>query len=286
MQDKDILNALRTARAKERRRFGRFFGAALAFLLVFLVVVGVYIGTHSGGALPQTQTDATESTDLSEPVPEVSGVTNLLLLCANIEKTDLRFLTVIQINFDDNTYSVCSFSPRESVKADGRFAAFSEHYQMGGVKQLIRAVEAVSGITIDRYIASQDNSFKRAINSMGALVLSFPEQINYRCEDFAIVLLKGEQKMRGDDLLKYMRYCSALGDEGLRMQSEAVGACFKQYITEKTLAKKDNLYATLINALQSDISVMDFKKAGDKLAYMQRTDFDVQCIQYFRIIAD
>lgn len=284
MQDK--INALRNARDKERRRFGRFFGAALVFLVVFLVVAGVYIGTHSGGALPQAETDGTESTDSSEPVPEVSGVTNLLLLCTNTEKTDLRFLTVIQINFDDNTYTVCSFSPREAVKADGRFAGFDEHYQMGGIKQLVRAVEAISGIKIDRYIASHDNSFKRAINSMGAVVLSFPEQINYRCEDFAIVLLKGEQKMRGDDLLKYMRYCAALGDEGLQMQSEAIGACFKQYITEKTISKKDNLYATLINTLQSDISVMDFKKASDKLVYMQRTDFDVQCIRYFRIIAD
>ena len=280
------LKTLYTARQRERRRLGRFFGAVAVFLVVFLVVSAGYIGTHSGGALPKPETDETQSTDISEPIPEVSGVTNLLLLCTNTEKTDLRFLTVIQINFDDNTYTVCSFSPRESAKADGKFAGFAEHYQMGGVKQLIRAVEAISGITIDRYIASQDNTFKRAINAMGPLRMSFPEQVNYRGEDFAIVLLEGEQKMRGDDLLKYMRYCGALGDEGLQMQSAAIGECFKQYITEKTLSKSDNLYSTLINSLQSDISVMDFKKAKDKLTYMQRMDFDVNCIQYFRIIAD
>lgn len=278
------LHTFRTARQHERRRLGRFLGAAAVFLALFLAVCAVYIGLHSGGfSFGPDETSETGS-DAEQAVENVSGVRNLLLLCATQDKTDIRFLAVVQINFDENSYSVCAFSPRETADTGERFGSFLEHYQAGGVKQLIRAVESISGIHIDRYIASDDNSFKRAVNTMGPVVFSFPEQINYRGADFAIVLIEGEQKLRGDDLLKYLRYCGALGEEGLEMQANALGELFVQYINEKNLAKRDNLYSILINALSSDISVMDFKKAKPMLEYMQAVPFDVQSIRYFRII--
>lgn len=279
------LQTLRTARQRERRRLGRFFGAVAVFLALFFAFSAVYIGVRSGGFSLREPASELSSDMSTEPMPEVSGVKNLLLLCAAPDKTDIRFLTVMQINFDDNTYSISSFSPREAVNTGDRLATLLEHYRSGGVRQLIRAMETRSGIRIDRYIASDDNTFKRAVNSMGAVTFNFPEQINYRSEDFAIVLIEGEQKMRGDDLLKYMRYCGALGDEGLDMQSKAVGEMFVQYINEKNLGKMNNLYNSLINTVSSDISVLDFKKARGMLEYMQRTPFEIQCIQYFRVIA-
>lgn len=280
------LQTFRTARQRERRRLGRFFGAAAVFLALFLVVSAVYIGIHSGGFTFGADETTESATDTSQIVEDVTGVKNLLLLCATPEKTDIRFLAVVQINFDETSYSVCAFSPRETANTGDRFGSFLEHFQAGGVKQLIRAVEKISGIHIDRYIASDDNTFKRAINTMGPVVFSFPEQINYRGADFAIVLIQGEQKMRGDDLLKYLRYCGAIGDEGLRMQAVALGELFVQYINEKNINKRDNLYSALINALTSDISVMDFKKAKPMLEYMQAKPFEVQSLNYFRIIAN
>lgn len=281
------MQTLRTARQRERRRLGRFFGAVAVFLILFLVFSAVYIGVRSGGFSFGAKQDESETqTESAADLSQAEGIKNLLLVCSTPDKTDIRLLTVVQINFDDRSYTICSFSPRESVRTQERFGTFLEHYQQGGVKELTRAVETVSGIRIDRYIASDDNTFKRAINTMGALTFQFPQQINYRGADFAIVLIQGEQKMRGDDLLKYLRYCSALGDEGLQMQSEAIGVCFRQYFTEKNLDKKDNLYAALINTLQSDISVLDFKRSGAMLRSMQQNEYDVNCIQYFRVIAD
>ena len=281
------LQTFRTARQRERRRLGRFFGAVAIFLVLFLIFSAVYIGVRSGGFSFGDDANVSETEESSLPdVPDASGVRNLLLLCATPDKTDLRLLTVVQINYDDHTYSICSFSPRESVKTQDRFGSFLEHFQQGGVKELTRAVETVSGIRIDRYIASDDNTFKRAINAMGPVTFNFPHQINYRGSDFAIVLIEGVQKMRGDDLLKYLRYCGALGDEGLEMQSQAVGECFRQYFTEKNMSKKDNLYSTLINTLESDVSVLDFKRSGALLQSMQQYDFEINCIQYFRVIAD
>ena len=280
------MQTMRTAQQRERRRLGRFFGAVAVFLVLFLAVSAVYIALHSGGFSLRPEPESVSETESAVPVPDVSGVKNLLLLCASPDKTDIRFLSVIQINFDENAYAITSFSPREGANTGDRFGCLHEHYQEDGVKQLSRAVEALSGVHIDRYIASDDNTFKRAINGMGPVVFTFPEQVSYRGADFALVLIEGEQKMRGDDLLKYMRYCGALGDEGLDMQSRAIGEMFSQYINEKNMDKRDNLYSMLIGALTSDISVMDFKKSKDMLEYMLYTPFEIQPIQYMRIIPD
>lgn len=279
------MQEMRAAQQRERRRIKQFFGAAIVFLVLFLAVSAVYIGLHAGGFSFWSKEETESATDVSQvEVENISGVKNLLLLCTAPDKTNIRFMSVVQVNFDENAYAVSSFSPRETVNTGNRFGSFLEHYQAGGVKQLIRAVETISGIQIDRYIASDDNTFKRAVNTMGPIVMSFPEQISYRGSDFAIVLIKGEQKMRGDDLLKYMRYCSALGDEGLEMQSRAIGEMLCQYMTEKNLGKRDSLYSALIGMLTSDISVMDFKKSGDMLTYMVYTPFEIQPIEYLRII--
>lgn len=278
-------HSFKTEHQMRKMKRNRFLIAIACTVVLFSVFSLVYmiVGDLSGGV----ETDETESiTEYSVEIKEQTGVKNLMLFCTSNDKSSMRFLSVVQINFDDNTYTICSFSPNEMVNAGGVFASFFEHYKMGGAKQLKSALETLNGIAIDKYVGSTDKGFKYAINSVGSLVLSFEEQINYRSEDFAIVFIKGEQKIRGDDLLKYLRYCGALGDEGLLMQSEAIGEMFLQYITEKNIEKCDNLYASLINNVTCDISVLDFKKSKDMFRYMQTNEFKTECIDYFRVIAD
>jgi len=108
------------------------------------------------------------------------------------------------------------------------------------------------------------------------------EQINYRKSDFSIMLIEGEQKLRGDDLLKYMEYCKYIGDEGLDLQSEAVGMMLTQYINADNLAKSDDLFSSIINNVESDITVMDFKSANVALTYIAQNGFKVKTVAYFK----
>ena len=238
-------HSFKTERQIKIIRLKKFLLAVACSVVVFSVFSLMYMitGDYKGDGDSEVTQEVTEYTI---EIKEQTGVKNLMLYCTSNDKSSMRFLSVVQMNFDDNTYTICSFSPNEMVKANGIFASFFEHYQMGGAKQLQAAVETLNGIAINKYIGSTDKGFKNAINAMGALHLSFEDQVNYRSEDFAIVFIKGEQKIRGDDLLKYIRYCGALGDEGLIMQSEVICEMFKQYITEKNISKCDNLYSSLI----------------------------------------
>ncbi|MBQ3150261.1 MAG: LCP family protein [Clostridia bacterium] len=277
-------HSFKTEQQQRKDRIIRFLIAIICSAVIFLIFSLVYIivGDLSGGSDKEiTET----SVEYTVEIKDQSGVKNLMLFCTSNDKSSMRFLSVVQINFDDNTYTICSFSPNEMVNAGGTFASFFEHYQSGGAKQLQTALETLNGIAIDKYIGSTDKGFKNAINSMGPLILSFDEQISYRSEDFSIVFIEGEQKVRGDDLLKYLRYCGALGDEGLLMQSQTIGIMFSQYINEKNVSRCDNLYSSLINVLSSDISVLDFKKSKNIFRYLEATEFQTDCIDYFRVIS-
>lgn len=182
----------------------------------------------------------------------------------------------------DKTFTVCSQSEKERITVEGENETFLQHYLDGGAKRLVAAVEKFNGIKIDRYIASSDNGFKKAINTMGQFKLTLDEQINFRESDFSIMLIEGEQKLRGDDLLKYMEYCKFIGDEGLDLQAETVGMMLTQYINPDNLAKCGDLFSSIINNVESDVSVMDFKSAGDALTFIAQTGFKVQTVAYFK----
>lgn len=57
------------------------------------------------------------------------------------------------------------------------------------------------------------------------------------------MFVEGEQKLRGDDLLKYLRYCKFIGDEGLDLQAKTVGMMLTQYISNENLSKSDALFS-------------------------------------------
>lgn len=279
-------HSFKTEKQLQKSRRNKFLAATACTVAVITVFSFIYmiVSDLSTGAEDEQQTETTA--ELTLDGEKQSGVINLMLYCVSNDKSNMRFLSVVQINLDDNSYSISSFSPNETVNADGTYASLFEHYQLGGAKQLKRAVETLNGISISKYVGSTDNSFKNCVNSMGSLILSFDEQVNFRNEEFSIVFIEGEQKIRGDDLLKYFRYCGALGDEGLLMQSEVIGEMFGQYINERNIEKSDNLYSSLINYLDCDISVLDFKQSKDLFRYLLTNEFKVYCIDYFRVISD
>ena len=61
--------------------------------------------------------------------------------------------------------------------------------------------------------------------------------------------------MSGDTLLKYLR-CY---DDNPRRQCEILALVFRQKLIRENLDRADKLYETIINRVESDISVFDFQ---------------------------
>jgi LCP family protein required for cell wall assembly len=279
--------SFKTEKERQRQKTKRFLVGFFSFLIAFACFSTLYLLiTYDFDLSPLLNARGEEETsEPTEPVSEFAKeVTPLhfLLFCTNSEVSELRFVVVVRVDMNKKVFTVCSLSENERVSVDGVNETFLQHYLNGGAKRLVTAVERFNGIKIDRYISSSDNGFKKAVNSIGQFRLTLNEQINYRNGDFSVMFVEGEQKLRGDDLLKYLRYCKFIGDEGLDLQAKTVGMMLTQYISNENLSKSDALFSSVINNVESNITVMDFKSAAQALSFIAQTGFKTETIAYFK----
>lgn len=279
--------SFKTEKERQRQKTKRFLVGFFSFLVAFACFSTLYLLiTYNFDLSPllnaRDEEDTTEPTEIASEYTSGADLSHFLLFCTDSEVKELRFVIVVRVNMNEKTFTVCSLSEKERVTVEGKNETFLQHYLDGGAKRLVAAVEKFNGIKIDKYIASSDNGFKKAINYAGQFRLTLDEQINYRKSDFSIMLIEGEQKLRGDDVLKYMRYCKYIGDEGLDLQADAVGMMLTQYINADNLAKSDDLFSSIINNVESDITVMDFKSASQAFSFIAQTGFKTETVAYFK----
>lgn len=279
--------SFKTEKERQRQKTKRFLVGFFSFLIAFACFSTLYLLiTYDFDLSPllnaRGEEETSEPTEPASKFAPGSAPSHFLLFCTDSELLELRFVVVVRVNMNEKVFTVCSLSENERVSVEGVNETFLQHYLDGGAKRLVAAVERFNGIKIDKHIATSDNGFKKAVNSVGQFKLTLSEQINYRKSDFSIMLIEGEQKLRGDDLLKYMRYCKYIGDEGLDLQAEAVGMMLTQYINTENLAKSDALFSSVINNVESDITVMDFKSAAQALSFIAQTGFKTETVAYFK----
>ncbi len=279
--------SLKTEKERQRQKTKRFLLGFFSFLIAFACFSMLYLLiTYDFDLSPLLNAREEETTEQTEAASDYTALdtslSHFLLYCTDSENKELRFVVVVRVNMADKTFTVCSLSEKERVDVEGENETFLQHYLDGGAKRLVAAVEKFNGIKIDRYVASSDNGFKKAINIAGQFKLTLNEQINFREGDFSIMLIEGEQKLRGDDLLKYLEYCKHIGDEGLDLQAETVGMMLTQYINPDNLAKCDDLFSSVINNVESNVTVMDFKSAKEALTFISQSGFKVETVAYFK----
>ena len=277
---------MRTEKQEQRRKTKRFFIAFFACFAVFACFSALYLLISYDFDLSSLTNVRSEETTLvgesSEPASFDGNDRYILLFCTDNERETVRMLSIVRVNLESRKFTVCTQSENELIRINGISNTFFDHYKSGGVKRLVEAVEAFNGIKIDRYICANDTTFKKAINYAGQLKITLPEQLNFRDGEFSLVLIEGEQKLRGDDLLKYVRYCRLSGDRGFTDQSVIVGEMIRQYITPKVLENDDRLFTRLVNTLDTNITAMDYKDAKDELAFIASNEFEIEIIQYFK----
>jgi len=253
----------KTQKSEKAQMRRRFFISFFSFILVFgafsmLILLKAYDFDLSR-LLSEPVEETNESTTGPE-TPRLTGKANFLLYCVAEDSPEIRFLCVVNADLDNRVFSVCSLSPKTRATARGAAGTLAFHLEEGGPVRLAEAVEALGGIKIDKYIGSDDAGFRTAINKLDGLVIDLKEKIDYRGGEFSLMLTPGRQTLKGESLLKYMRFNGESGDAGLDRQSETVGLMLDQFINEYNAAKGDKLFSALHNEMKdTNISIMDFK---------------------------
>lgn len=255
-----------TEKQQRRGNILRFVCAFLAFALVFGSISAAVILKHNDISLKEVFGKEEETTDIEETknnlveLPkEIGGETNYLLYSANIDASEIYFMALVNADMDDKIFKVRALDTSEP--------AYLSELKTGGCKALVSAVEKKENLKIEKYVGSTADTFALAINYMGGLEYSIGERIEYRTDDYTLILTKGEQTIKGETLLKFFRYAKTLGDEGLELQSRLICKMFDSYINSDNLEKGLTIYQKLLSKLNtnSDISYIEAADMIDTL---------------------
>jgi LCP family protein required for cell wall assembly len=250
-----------TEKKRQASQTRRFFFGFLLFILVFGSISALFFLKSVDFDISNLFKGTNEDISTSEQttVPAVfSGSANFLVFCSNKDNDTLIFIAVIRADLGQENFKVCTLSPKERATVGGKNATLLEHFKSGGDIRLVQAVEKLGDLKIDRYVGSDEEGFKDAVNELGALTVDVKEKIDFENDDFMLSLVKGKQGLKGDSLNKYMKYCSFKGDEGLDKQAEIICNMLIQYINTDKLEDGEELFGTLMNLVDSNISIVDY----------------------------
>lgn len=255
----------KTEKELRKLRTRRIIVGFIAFVAVFSVV-SVFVllryydfdlGNIFDGRVEETSEGETTSVDLSP----LSGEANILLCCTDSGAEKLYFVSVVRADLDARRLFVCPLSPEAEALGAGAKATLNAHLAVGGMPRLIDAVQNLTGVKISRYVSGDESGFRDAVNEAGGLTVTVNERIEYRSDALFLILPTGKQTLRGDMALKYLRYCLTKGEEGLPEQGAILCSLLDGAVTQANLDDGDELYRSLVNLLDTDISIIDFTNA-------------------------
>lgn len=243
------------------QRKGRWKGIVLGFVVFAVVFGGAAVG-YLYSKLDDSNTD--KIMDLFEKKPEIQvqgstgGLTNILLSCVSTKETvetgkkEMYFLVLARADATNGVVSFCPLPVKDS---------YIQSYENGGASEVANVIAQEYAINVNRYIFSNENTFALAINYMDGLEYTVDKRIEYRTKDLTLILTPGQQTIKGESLLKYLKYCKETDPS---RQGSIFCAMVKNYFNYKNYEKAMTVYKGVLECLStnSDITYVD---AADNL---------------------
>ncbi len=182
-----------------------------------------------------------------------TGEATILFMSVSSTKTaetgekEIYFMVLAKADADDGEIRICPITVKDS---------YLKSFESGGENEVMNAVSRDYGIDIDRYVSSDENTFALAINYMDGVEYTVPERIEYRTEDLTLILTPGRQTIKGESMLKYLKYFKEKGLEG---QADLFCAMAENYFTPENMENPMKIYKGVLGELSgnSNISFVD-----------------------------
>lgn len=162
-------------------------------------------------------------------------------------KKEIYFMVLVKADVSASQLKICPIEVKDS---------YLQIYETGGETEVMNAVSKDYGIAVDRYVSSNENTFALAINYMDGVEYLVPDRVEYRTEDLTLILTPGNQTIRGESLLKYLKYFK---ETDLSGQADLFCAMAENYITPENMEDPMKIYKGVLGELSgnSNISFVD-----------------------------
>ncbi|MBQ2974069.1 MAG: LCP family protein [Clostridia bacterium] len=251
------------------RKFSAIFSVCVLMILLVscLVILNKYdfdVRTAMGGdSLTTTQPVSQGTTEWQEEADKT-----YFFWCADSESKELHFAWLVNFRLPEAEVSVCTLPP-DTRLSDGE-ETLEAVLAKSGENEAVKKLEELIGASIDGYIGSDTESFKAMINYLGGADITVPEQIEYRSEEFTVILVKGKQNIKADSLFKYLRYLGTIGARGENLQASALLEILDGVFKSSNIEKRERYFSKLSNTLRTNLSIVDYSAAENGIkAFMQ-----------------
>lgn len=259
---------------ESKRFFAIFFSCALIVLIISsLAILSKYDFNIKSAVSGEAETETTAAVT-ETGIPEVYGDKTYFFWCASDDRQSMHFAWLVNIKMPERELTACTVTPETTVTVNGKTSSLEKIYSVSGENALVAAVEELSGISIDGYAGSTDNSFKTMINYFGGVDITVPEQVEYRNDGLTLILIKGKQNMKGDTIYKYLHYLATLGERGYSLQASALTEIFKSVFTPAYTGKTASVFSKFSNTLKTDLSIVDYSSAEKAIKILTENGFE------------
>ena len=253
-----------TRKRSDKGNTRKFWLALISGVLIILVASTVMILKSNDFDINsafgfEKETEITQEV-LDSPAVTFEAERTFLIWCADSHRENIHFLNLVRVSLPECKVTVCAIDPKAALPSSETPASV---YLKSGENALVSAIETAYEIGIDRYIGATETDFKSFINYFGGVEITIPEQINYRNSEMSLVLIKGDQNLKGDTFFKYMLYLNSLGNSGKERQSAAVYQLLDNLFTADNLRKRNRIFKQITNDMATNISIVDFSSEED-----------------------
>ena len=222
---------------KKRNPNFKYFVIAFSLFIVILSVCSVFLFMRSldfdlGNLVDRSTTEAEENTE-TVTVPNFS-------VAELTGSSNILFLT------DGKTYR----------------GIFDELF-ISGLKSRL---ESDFSVSFDKYVTLSSSQLKKIVSSFGGVTVNVPEKVNYRSPEFNLYLEAGKQKISDEYVYRYLTIST--GAERSRIVCDIINSI----LTSEFAEKSDELFKIFVNNCDTDISVIDYSNAKDRINTYSRAD--------------
>lgn len=269
---KKLLRKLHLEELFEKNISEKFIIKAFGIVLALISVVSVAVVISEVTDKPEDETTvAEETTEISkvggffESRNEIKG--NFLLLLNAEESQDVYLIAVVRLDSEKNTMNISFLNKNFTCNIGGFSGTLTEHYNEGGAKQLMWAVGEYTGISIERYLVGDEDSFQKFCNLIGDVHINIPERISHNYDGLGYIIEKGEQNLTPSMFMRYFLYlCSKDLSENISNIMVLMGMEAFSAEDEDTLEKNLEAFGKYFDTNISAVDLGRFKGALCKMA--------------------
>lgn len=242
---------------------------AFCVILALLTVSFVGFTFYKSFVVPPEMTEnKLIDDDFIGPMPlglEKTGDVYTFLL-AGRDSAGLNTDTMMVVSFDTTEYTINIMSiPRDTMSANVTRTTkkINAAYGVGGTEnpdQLLKEVEQIIGIHIDRYMIVNLDVLIEAVDILGGIEIDVEHNMYYTddYQDLTISISAGLQTLTGEQAMGYVRYRSNYAEGDLRRienQMTFIKAVADKVLTPTIVTKIPSLISSIIENVDTNFSI-------------------------------